>query len=781
MVPKELQPALAVFDVDGDGTISTKELSRAADLFEASQRKVRQLVQISALLIFLIFCVIGAIGGITYGLFVMTKTSIVQPGETVETVLGSDKPTAVAVAKIVSSKTLFDSHRESLDALKAVTSLTLHSKDGTQTFSYTITGFMKEATEGAVTFYSSRGDEIRCSGSDIQVTSACEVPAGQSSCKGAVLLILRRNELQARRRLLLEAVNNVAGRRLESNQLRRLQRHLQAAQDPKSKSHARSDEGASNATPCPDGTTPVAGECPRSCEANLPEVCPTEPGQDCQCPVPCSPGMESCFIAPGTSGWRCSSFDVPFQKKSTGCIPVCSETRNLTTGQCSVMCSDGKTMVPEKLRTTGCPLLCPDLRAKAKKLGLSDQEIEDALGVAYLPVSVFVTSTIENDVTLQVKCPKLCRFEDPFTPSGVKVIPSDSSKDFNCPRKCYDREGKELKDRHSDSSVYAWPDESCPKVCSQTGGYVQGSAHCPIYCPDLDGKPIATPSGVPITFTVTDAASENINAQRLAVCPELCSDGSFDWTGEGCTYTDSSSSEGELVECPGKPTDCDGQLIRMTHEADCPYQCATLRNCKIKQDGLIFPESDKTCPISCNVQDEEGKPLFDWGYGCPKRCVPGFPGVPKFGLAPYWTCPVMCLNADSSYMRKNGFVVFVFPVKERLDTVTGKTERMVLNWPEDDIQALLCPIRCTNSARETFVDPYWSEGEDGWWLKSLHGQDFTNCPSTCADGTTVIEKYGESCAAATAPLWAGSASAKASHQLWEKSQAWAVGMSRTLG
>eukprot|EP00931_Biecheleriopsis_adriatica_P075146 TRINITY_DN4907_c0_g2_i1.p1 TRINITY_DN4907_c0_g2~~TRINITY_DN4907_c0_g2_i1.p1 ORF type:complete len:910 (+),score=119.12 TRINITY_DN4907_c0_g2_i1:51-2780(+) len=780
-LPKEVQPILQVFDVNGDGTISVKEISKAADLFEASQRRVRNLVRISGLLLFAILLVLAAIGVLTFYMIDIAKTSKVNPGDTVETVVGKegDAPTAVAVAGIIESRSLFDAHTETLDALKAVKSLTLNSKDGTQTFSYTIIAFKKESLLGAVTFYSSRGDEVRCTGSDILVTSSCEVPEGQSDCTGAVLLSLSRADLQAQRRLLEEKMEDliISGRRLRSTEIQELQRHLQSAQDPASSIKPRSDKGASKATLCPDGTAPVAGECPEACEGNMPQVCPPSPGEDCLCPALCDAGKESCYIRPGTSGWTCSSIDMPFQSRSTGCIPVCSERRNLTTGQCLVTCSDGRTVVPESEAKSACPLLCPDLRGKASRLGLTEPELDAVFGVAYTPASVYVTGGLETDAALEVMCPKLCKYRDPHTLSGVKVIQTFASNEFACPQQCAHVDGVALKDKHAASSVYSWPDEECPKVCPQTGSYVQGIAECPIYCPDLEGRPIERSPGVAMTFfahaDLATGSSTNALTLQQTLCPEPCMDGTYDWAGTGCQDSGSSSSGSgddlELVDCPGKPTNCDGQVVQMTHPADCPLQCATLRNCNMKEPGLIYPDSGRTCPIPCYrdsstlLLDDVGNVVFDMGYGCPSPC-PSYQGVPEIGLAPQWICPVVCLNSDSTPMMRNGRIEYVYPVKEKTDPITGKKELRVLAASQAEIQARMCPIRC-NTSVETFVDPYWAKDADGFWLKSHNGQDFRNCPTICEDGSTVMTKYGGRCGQSTAAFWAGRASKKAGYHV----------------
>ena len=51
-LPQDLQKTLQVFDVDGDGTVGTAELARAAELYEDSKNMVKRLAKAVAVLFF---------------------------------------------------------------------------------------------------------------------------------------------------------------------------------------------------------------------------------------------------------------------------------------------------------------------------------------------------------------------------------------------------------------------------------------------------------------------------------------------------------------------------------------------------------------------------------------------------------------------------------------------------------------------------------------------------------------------------------------------------------
>ena len=51
-LPQELQKTLQVFDVDGDGTVGTAELARAAELYQDSKNMVKRLAKAVAVLFF---------------------------------------------------------------------------------------------------------------------------------------------------------------------------------------------------------------------------------------------------------------------------------------------------------------------------------------------------------------------------------------------------------------------------------------------------------------------------------------------------------------------------------------------------------------------------------------------------------------------------------------------------------------------------------------------------------------------------------------------------------
>ena len=64
-LPKEIRPALKVFDVEGDGTVGVAELARAAaaaaELYQDSKNLVRRLTRVCAVLLVLMVMLVGTI------------------------------------------------------------------------------------------------------------------------------------------------------------------------------------------------------------------------------------------------------------------------------------------------------------------------------------------------------------------------------------------------------------------------------------------------------------------------------------------------------------------------------------------------------------------------------------------------------------------------------------------------------------------------------------------------------------------------------------------------
>ena len=59
---QDLQKTLQVFDVDGDGTVGTAELARAAELYQDSKNMVKRLAKAVAVLFLLMVALVGIVG-----------------------------------------------------------------------------------------------------------------------------------------------------------------------------------------------------------------------------------------------------------------------------------------------------------------------------------------------------------------------------------------------------------------------------------------------------------------------------------------------------------------------------------------------------------------------------------------------------------------------------------------------------------------------------------------------------------------------------------------------
>jgi hypothetical protein len=190
VLPKEIQPMLQVFDQDGSGTISPMELARAAELYQASKRQVRNLMKLTVALLIIMVIMLGCIAGLVFGIVEATKeTQTSDSGVTY--VKGSD--TVASSAGVSKTSDLFDAVTATAATLSGIKSLTLSNNAGTKTYAYTITGFTKDATVGTVTFHSARGDKILVTGTNAIVTEACVPQNGAQTCTGRQLLELTKS------------------------------------------------------------------------------------------------------------------------------------------------------------------------------------------------------------------------------------------------------------------------------------------------------------------------------------------------------------------------------------------------------------------------------------------------------------------------------------------------------------------------------------------------------------------------------------------------------------
>ena len=154
-LPQDLQKTLQVFDVDGDGTVGTAELARAAELYQDSKNMVKRLAKAVAVLFLVMVALVGTIVGLTAHVIESAKETETS-GDGITYVKGSDQPTATG--RVTSYDSLGESYAFPPEALDDVDSAYLFSDDESEEFSYTITGWSRNVSH--LIFYTSRGDTI---------------------------------------------------------------------------------------------------------------------------------------------------------------------------------------------------------------------------------------------------------------------------------------------------------------------------------------------------------------------------------------------------------------------------------------------------------------------------------------------------------------------------------------------------------------------------------------------------------------------------------------------
>ena len=154
-LPQELQKTLQVFDVDGDGTVGTAELARAAELYQDSKNMVKRLAKAVAVLFLLMVALVGTIVGLTAHVIESAKETETS-GDGITYVKGSDQPTATG--KVTSYDTLSESYAFLPEALDDIDTAYLLSDDESEEYSYTVTGWSRN--ESHLVYYTSRGDKI---------------------------------------------------------------------------------------------------------------------------------------------------------------------------------------------------------------------------------------------------------------------------------------------------------------------------------------------------------------------------------------------------------------------------------------------------------------------------------------------------------------------------------------------------------------------------------------------------------------------------------------------
>jgi len=142
-------------DVDGDGTVGTAELARAAELYQDSKNMVKRLAKAVAVLFLVMVALVGTIVGLTAHVIESAKETETS-GDGITYVKGSDQPTATG--RVTSYDTLGESYAFSPEALDDVDTAYLFSDDESEEFSYTITGWSRNVSH--LIFYTSRGDTI---------------------------------------------------------------------------------------------------------------------------------------------------------------------------------------------------------------------------------------------------------------------------------------------------------------------------------------------------------------------------------------------------------------------------------------------------------------------------------------------------------------------------------------------------------------------------------------------------------------------------------------------
>ena len=154
-LPQDLQKTLQVFDVDGDGTVGTAELARAAELYQDSKNMVKRLAKAVAVLFLVMVALVGTIVGLTAHVIESAKETETS-GDGITFVKGSDQPTATGT--VSSYDSLSESYAFLPEDLDDIDTAYLLSDDESEEFSYTITGWSRN--ESHLVYYTSRGDKI---------------------------------------------------------------------------------------------------------------------------------------------------------------------------------------------------------------------------------------------------------------------------------------------------------------------------------------------------------------------------------------------------------------------------------------------------------------------------------------------------------------------------------------------------------------------------------------------------------------------------------------------
>lgn len=144
-LPKEIQPTLKAFDVDGDGTVAPMELARGAELYIESKKTVKRLTILAAILLLLMGAMLGAITGLVFAVVELSKeTETSSTGVT--TVKG--KSTPMGTGSVTQPGALLAASSMTTTQLNEITQLSVTKPDGT-VVTYGVAGVQKGTTAAA--------------------------------------------------------------------------------------------------------------------------------------------------------------------------------------------------------------------------------------------------------------------------------------------------------------------------------------------------------------------------------------------------------------------------------------------------------------------------------------------------------------------------------------------------------------------------------------------------------------------------------------------------------
>ena len=98
-LPAKVQPALKVFDADGDGTVDPKELMRAAEMYQDSKKSQKRMRKMIIGLVLFVVALIGVNAAMTFMMVELGKETKASPDGIMRVNTNQpDHPGAVAVS-----------------------------------------------------------------------------------------------------------------------------------------------------------------------------------------------------------------------------------------------------------------------------------------------------------------------------------------------------------------------------------------------------------------------------------------------------------------------------------------------------------------------------------------------------------------------------------------------------------------------------------------------------------------------------------------------------------